>query len=393
MLHGLIDLSIAGYVVVALALTHVTIVSVTVFLHRHQAHRAIDLSVGLSHFFRFWLWLTTGMVTREWAAIHRKHHAKCETESDPHSPQVLGINRVLWTGAVLYRREARNAETIARFGHGTPDDWIERRLYSRHPALGVSLMLLIDLLLFGLVAGPLIWAVQMVWIPFWAAGVINGIGHYWGYRNFECPDASTNIVPWGILIGGEELHNNHHTFASSAKLSSKWWEFDIGWAYIRLFEMVGWARVKKVAPRPFIEFGKVTVDLDTLRGVFTNRFEVITSYGREVMLPVLKEEIGRADETSRRLLQRARRWALRDDSLVAEKQRQELESTLGQHDRLATVYQFRQRLEALWKRSSMNQEALLAALQEWCSQAEQSGIRALQDFARTLRGYSLPAVA
>ena len=233
----------------------------------------------------------------------------------------------------------------------------------------------------------------MLWIPFWAAGVINGIGHFWGYRNFECPDASTNIVPWGIIVGGEELHNNHHTFATSAKLSSKWWEFDIGWMYIRMLEMVGLARVKKVAPKPLLEPGKVAADLDTVRAIFNNRFQVITSYGRQVMMPVMQEEIARADEAYRDLLNRARKWAMRDDSLVADNQRSEMESTLNLNDRLATVYQFRQRLQELWKRSSMTPEALLKALQEWCTQAEETGIRALQDFARTLRSYSLPAPA
>jgi stearoyl-CoA desaturase (delta-9 desaturase) len=393
MLQGLLDLSTVGYIVAALVLTHITIASVTIFLHRHQAHRALDLSSASSHFFRFWLWLTTGTVTKEWAAIHRKHHAKVETSEDPHSPRVVGLNRVLWGGWVLYRNEAGNRDTIERYGHGTPDDWLEHHVYSAHPVYGLLLMLTIDLLLFGVVAGPLIWGVQMLWIPFWAAGVINGVGHYWGYRNYEIPDASTNIVPWGILIGGEELHNNHHTFASSAKLSVKWWEFDIGWMYIRILEALGQARVKKVAPAPIIEPGKVTVDLDTLRGVFTNRFQVITSYGREVMLPVLQEEIGKADETYQELLRRARRWMLRDDFLVAEPQREELESTLSLNERLATVYQFRQRLQALWKRSSMTQEALLKALQDWCSQAEASGIRSLQEFAHRLRSYSLPVAA
>jgi len=248
MLSGLIDLPWWGYVLVALALTHVTIASVTIFLHRHQAHRALELHAIPSHFFRFWLWLTTGMITREWAAIHRKHHAKCETDEDPHSPQVLGIRKVLLEGAELYRSESRNVETIKRYGHGTPDDWVERNVY-RHNTVGLGIMLVINVILFGPI-GLTIWAVQMLWIPIWAAGVINGIGHYFGYRNFDCADASTNIVPWGILIGGEELHNNHHSFATSAKLSAKWYEFDIGWMYIRILEMLGLAKVRKVIPMP-----------------------------------------------------------------------------------------------------------------------------------------------
>jgi stearoyl-CoA desaturase (Delta-9 desaturase) len=247
---GLLDLPWWGYVIAALALTHVTIASVTIFLHRHQAHRALDLHPVVSHFFRFWLWLTTGMVTKEWAAIHRKHHAKCETVEDPHSPQVHGINRILWTGVLLYVKESFNKETMERYGHGTPDDWIERNLYAPSAIFGVSLMLAIDLLVFGIVPGVLIWLAQIAWIPFWAAGVINGVGHWFGYRSHGVNDASRNIVPWGILIGGEELHNNHHAYASSARLSNKWYEFDIGWLYIRILETFGLATVKKVAPKP-----------------------------------------------------------------------------------------------------------------------------------------------
>src|SRR4030065_324241 len=230
-LEGLIALPWWGYIVVTLVFTHITIAGVTIFLHRHQAHRALDLHPLVSHFFRFWLWLTTGMVTKEWAAIHRKHHARCETAEDPHSPQVLGIGKVLREGSELYRAEAKNQETLVKYGHGTPSDWIERHLYTPHSATGFTPMFIVNVLLFGPI-GHTIWAVQMMWIPITAAGGINRIGHYWGYRNYEAADASTNIVPWGILIGGEELHNNHHTFASSAKLSSKWWEFDIGWVYL-----------------------------------------------------------------------------------------------------------------------------------------------------------------
>ena len=239
---GVFDLPWWGYVLVALALTHVTIVSVTIFLHRHQAHRALDLHPLASHFFRLWLWLTTGMVTREWAAVHRKHHAKCDTPDDPHSPQVYGINRVLWLGVFLYVKEARKPETLERYGHGTPDDWLERNLYARFQVVGIVLMGAADVVLFGVVPGGLILLTQVAWIPFWAAGVINGVGHYWGYRNWPTPDWSTNIVPWGVLIGGEELHNNHHAFPTSAKLSYKWFEFDVGWLYIVVLDALGLAR-------------------------------------------------------------------------------------------------------------------------------------------------------
>ncbi len=386
MLHGLLDLSFWGYVGVTLALTHVTIASVTIFLHRHQAHRALDLHPAVSHFFRFWLWLTTGMVTREWVAIHRKHHAKCETPDDPHSPQVLGLRKVLWQGAELYKREAACEQTIGRFSHGTPDDWLERNVYRRYNAVGLGLMLVLDLLLFG-AGGLTIWAVQMMWIPFWAAGVINGVGHYFGYRNYECPDASTNIVPWGILIGGEELHNNHHAYSSSAKLSSRRWELDVGWLYIRLLDAVGLARVKKVAAPAVSVPGKSAVDEETLMAVIANRFQVTTQYGRQVMLPVLREEIRRADNSCRRLFKRAGGLLTRHSALVDDSGRRHLQDILARSRDLSTVYQFRQKLQEIWQRSTATPEMLVQALQEWCRQAEQTGIKALQEFACALPGY------
>jgi stearoyl-CoA desaturase (Delta-9 desaturase) len=386
MFFGLFDLSWWGYVAVALLLTHVTIISVTIYLHRHQAHRALNLHPALSHFFRFWLWLTTGMVTKEWTAVHRKHHAKCETEADPHSPRILGISRVLWQGAAVYREATRNREIVEKYGHGTPDDWIERHLYTRYSSRGIGVMLGIDLLLFGM-PGLIIWLIQMVWIPFFAAGVINGIGHYWGYRNYEVADASTNILPWGILIGGEELHNNHHAYGSSAKLSSKWYEFDIGWLYIRILETLRLAQVKKVAPQLHIRTDKHRIDLDTARAVVAHRFHLMAAYGRNVMLPVLKEEA--ANFSGDELYRRARNWMLRHEALVDATSRRELKVLLGMSDRLQTVYHFRQRLQEIWSRAWSSQEALLQALQEWCKQAEASGIRALQEFVFTLQGYSL----
>src|SRR5512143_1794434 len=279
---GLLDLPWWGYVLVALGLTHITIAAVTIFLHRSQAHRAVDLHPVVSHFFRFWLWMTTGMVTKEWVSIHRKHHAKCETPEDPHSPQTRGIKKVFWEGSELYRAEAKVVETLEKYGHGTPDDWMERHVYSRHSAAGIWMMMAIDLALFGPI-GLTIWAVQMAWIPVTAAGIINGIGHYWGYRNFASEDASTNIVPWGILIGGEELHNNHHAYGTSARLSNKWYEFDIGWLYIRLMEMAGLAEVRRVAPRIRIESGKLICDAHTLQAIITHRYDVAARYTRTLM--------------------------------------------------------------------------------------------------------------
>ncbi|MBK9132274.1 MAG: transposase [Gammaproteobacteria bacterium] len=391
MINGITGFSLWQSLLAALVLTHVTIAAVTIFLHRHQAHRALELHPLVSHFFRFWLWLTTGMVTKEWVAVHRKHHAKCETEEDPHSPQVRGIRKVLLEGAELYQVAAADRETLAKYGHGTPNDWIERRLYTPHCVLGIGVMFLADVFLFGL-AGVAVWGIQMLWIPFFAAGVINGLGHWWGYRNYEVSDASTNIVPWGILIGGEELHNNHHTFASSARLSSKWWEFDIGWLYIRLLSLFRLARVRKLAARPLLDPGKTVVDMDTLAAIISNRFQVMSRYGRDVLRRVHRDEMRRAAGAARPLLRKARRLLMRDESLIDARAQRQLESILSDSQKLETVYRFKQRLQAIWRRSADSNEHLLQALQEWCRQAEASGIHALQDFVRVLRSYSMRPV-
>ncbi len=385
LIHGLIDLPWWGYVLVALALTHVTIACVTIFLHRAQAHRALDLHPAVGHFFRFWLWLTTGMVTREWVAIHRKHHAKCETPEDPHSPQVLGIRKVLLEGSELYRAEARNQETLVRYGRGTPDDWIERHVYTPLSGKGIVLMLFIDLILFGPI-GLTIWAVQMLWIPVTAAGIINGLGHYWGYRNFTCEDASTNISPWGILIGGEELHNNHHAYGSSAKLSNRWYEFDIGWLYIRVLEVLGLASVKKVAPR--VRWGEVKhfCDADLLHAIITHRYDVLTRYSRGMKQAYAQE----LDKLRGALpdVAKVKRWLNLDQSALKPVEKAELLSVLAQSERLKTLYQMRQELTALWSRSTASSEQLVRQLQDWCQKAESSGIEALSRFSRRLRCYA-----
>jgi stearoyl-CoA desaturase (Delta-9 desaturase) len=387
MLNGAIDLPWWGYVVYALVTTHITIAAVTIFLHRHQAHRALDLHPLPSHFFRFWLWLTTGMVTKEWAAIHRKHHAKCESEEDPHSPQIMGINKVLWEGTELYRKESLNKETLDRYGHGTPDDWIERRLYSRHSMLGIVILLVANFALFGFI-GITIWAVQMAWIPFFAAGVINGIGHYWGYRNFQPEDASRNIVPWGILIGGEELHNNHHAYASSARLSNRWFEFDIGWAYIRMLEVMGLAQVKKVAPKLRLVADKTHCDLATVQAVVTHRYEVLAKYAKSLRstcateLQTLRARAVRVDGAT------LKRWLHIDARTLPTTEQARMNEVLSKSTVLSTVYTMRQELSALWQRSSASKEQLVSHLEDWCRRAEASGIAALQDFSRQLRCYA-----
>jgi len=387
-LYGILDAGPWEAVLATLVLTHITIASVTIYLHRSQAHRALDLHPAVAHFFRFWLWLTSGMVTREWVSVHRKHHARCEGAEDPHSPQVLGLRKVLTEGAELYGQAAADPETRERFGRGTPDDWIERRLYSRCRWQGVGLMLILDLLLFGLY-GPIVWAVQMLWIPFWAAGVINGVGHYWGYRNFESPDASTNILPWGILIGGEELHNNHHAFPSSAKLSSKPWELDLGWVYLRGLAALGLARIRRVAPELEVVPGKPLVDMDTLRAVVVSRMHVLARYTQEVMTPVTRAELCRSSRECSRQARRQWRLLRRQRRRLDARARRHLEQLLAQSQALATVYRFKEELQGIWERQATTQEALLKSLQDWCRQAESTGIQALESFAHNLRGFSL----
>ena len=387
MYFGIIELPWWGYVVLTLILTHISIAGVTIYLHRHQAHRALDLSPLPSHFFRFWLWLTTGMVTKEWAAIHRKHHAKCETIEDPHSPQILGIHPVLWTGVFFYIKESRNAETMVHYGHGTPDDWLERVVYTPLNKLGVFIMLGINLILFGPWIGSLIWVIQMIWIPFWAAGVINGIGHYWGYRNFACTDASTNIFPIGILIGGEELHNNHHTFASSAKLSNKWYEFDIGWFYIRLLEICSLAKVKKIAPTPRFDLAKSAIDLDLLQAVVTHRYDVLAKYLKSLR-HLASEELAQLsiDAKEGRLI---KHLLGKDESSLPAAQQARLATLLGRSERLARVYAMRKDLEALWGRSAATHDQLVKQLEDWITRAEQSGIRQMEEFSLRLRSYAV----
>ncbi len=384
---GILSLSPWAYVVITLVLTHITVIGVTVFLHRQQAHRALTLHPAVSHFFRFWLWLTTGTVTKEWVAVHRKHHATCETEDDPHSPQVKGLARVLFGGVGLYQAECRNRETVENFGKGTPDDWIERNLYTRHRNKGLLLMLLIDLVLFGWV-GIIIYVVQILWIPFWAAGMVNGIGHYWGYRNFETDDASRNFMPIGIIAGGEEFHNNHHAYRQSARLSNKWWEFDIGWFWIRSLEILGLAEVKRSSPKTEFLPAKHDPDGETVTAILRNRFHVLKLYGAQVTRPVLKVELSGAH--ARRQLRRLKRWLTREDLILSAEQRAALNEALKESNTLKVVVEYKERLKAIMQPSITDSDRL-ARLQEWCAKAEASGIEALNEFARQLRGYNMRA--
>jgi stearoyl-CoA desaturase (delta-9 desaturase) len=369
--------------------THITIASVTIFLHRSQAHRSLELHALPAHFFRFWLWLTTGMVTKEWVAIHRKHHARCETEDDPHSPVTHGIDTVLLRGSELYRSEAKNQDTLAKYGHNTPDDWIERNLYTRYSWQGVGLMLIVDLLLFGAI-GAAVWAVQMLWIPITAAGIINGIGHFWGYRNFEAPDASTNIVPWGIVIGGEELHNNHHTYPTSAKLSVKPHEFDIGWLYIRILETLGLATVRRTPPQLRLGAVREQADRRSLDALIANRYEVMARYAKDLRQAVGREldnlkaqgAQGTAKFANLRL---ARRWLPRDADRIPAGVQPQLQQAVADSPRLAKLVAMREELRLLWTRTNVSAEQLVADLQAWCRKAEDSGIASLREFSLSLR--------
>jgi stearoyl-CoA desaturase (delta-9 desaturase) len=384
--HGLLNLSWLQVLVVTLVFTHITIAGVTIYLHRHSAHRALDLHPIVSHFFRFWLWLTTGQVTKEWTAIHRKHHAKCEQAEDPHSPHVYGIKTVLFTGAELYRKEAKNQETLDRYGHGTPDDWMERNVYTRYSWQGVALMLIINLALFGAL-GLTVWAVQMMWIPITAAGIINGAAHYWGYRNFEAHDASTNISPWGIIIGGEELHNNHHTYPTSAKLSVKPYEFDIGWMYITILQSMGLAKVKKTPPK--LAYGEVrpVADEKTLEALIANRYEVMAGYARQ-MRGVFLQEVSSA-KVDDHVIKIASRWFHRDSEKVPADAVSLLSQTRAAYPVLDKMVVMREELAQIWLNTSHTREQLAADLQAWCRRAEESGIAALRDFSMQLRAVAV----
>ena len=387
MQYGLLILPWWGYVGVALLFTHITIVSVTIFLHRSQAHNSVDLNRGVAHFFRFWLWLTTGMNTREWAAVHRKHHAMVETSDDPHSPVFFGLRTLLLQGAELYRVSAQDQDLVRQYGYGTPNDWIEVNLYSRFRYSGIVVMFLLDVIFFGPV-GITIGAVQMMWIPFFAAGVINGLGHNSGYRNFETDDNSTNLVPFGILIGGEELHNNHHAFAMSAKFSVQPWEVDIGWFYLSILQRISLAKIKRVAPQKLdFELSDSTVDFDTLKAVVSNRLHVMADYHRRVVKKVYKREIKTSPRLVRDKMRGVCNLIFRNEKKLSEQERDVLNEVFFLNKRLEVVYGFRQKLNAFYERRTQSRESLVALLEEWCFQAEKAGIAELQLFAKILRGY------
>ena len=387
--HGTWHLAWWQIILFTLALTHVTMISVTVFLHRHQAHRALDLHPAVAHFFRLWLWLTTGQVTKEWAAIHRKHHAKCEQADDPHSPQVYGIRKVLFQGAELYRAESKNKETMVRYGHGTPDDWIERNLYTRFSWQGVGLMMIIDLSLFGAL-GLSVWAVQMAWTPITAAGIINGAAHFWGYRNFESPDASTNISPWGIIIAGEELHNNHHTYPTSAKLSVKPYEFDIGWMYISILQFVGLAHVKKTPPKAAYGDVRPVADEKTLEALIANRYEIMAGFAKQ-MQAIVRQELAamKARSADTAAIKAAKLWAHRYAENIPAAAIPQLELARAASPALDKMVIMREELRQMWLNTAVSREQLTSDLAAWCHRAEDSGIATLREFSFKLRSTRL----
>ncbi|MFC3150330.1 fatty acid desaturase [Litoribrevibacter euphylliae] len=385
--QGLLGTNFWHFLAALLIMTHLTILSVTIYLHRFSAHRSLELHPAVQHFFRFWVWLTTAQSTKEWTAIHRKHHAKCETEEDPHSPVVKGLRTVLLRGAELYR-EAATEETLKKYGNGTPDDWLERRIYTPHKMKGIFLLLAIDILAFGPI-GITLWAVQMLWMPVFAAGVVNGLGHYWGYRNFECSDAATNISPWGIIIGGEELHNNHHTYPNSAKLSVKPWEFDIGWMWIQILSFFKLAKVRKVAPIAVKDSSKQALDLDAAKAAVHNRFQIMSAYTKTVIKPAIKEERAKASDELQRLFNKAKKVLCRDENLLSDKYIQQRDQLLDSHDMLSEIYKKKQELMEIWAKRSKGGEELLNALKQWCHEAEQSGIDRLKEFAEQLKLYTL----
>lgn len=393
--EGLVQMPWWGYGLVVLLTTHITCLAVTIYLHRHMAHRGLDLHPVITHFFRLWLWLTTGMNTKEWVAVHRKHHATCETEEDPHSPRFHGIWKVLFGGVILYQKETLNKKAMETFGRGAPDDWVENHLYKPNQTWGCWYYGLFLVLVFGLVPGLIMTTIQMLWIPFWAAGVINGVGHYLGYRNYNTKDDSTNIIPWGIIIAGEELHNNHHAHASSARFASQWFEFDIGWIYIRIFEALGLAKVHKVAPKIAFDPSKTVCDGETLKAVVTHRMLLMQNF-KKALMETYREELRKlkqagTDKASAdwRALKEVKRLLLTDASELSSEETEQLNTVLANHKVLESAYNLRSSLISLWERTQGTQEELVSKLEEWCLRAEQTGSAAFEKLSQRVRTFAL----
>ena len=384
--YGLVQLPLWGYAVFTFAMVQVMFLGVTLYLHRDQSHGGLNLHPVLRHFFRFWLWFCAATVTRQWVAVHRRHHAFADRPGDPHSPVVFGLRRVVLQGYELYAAVARDPKTLANYGRGTPDDWLERNLYSRFPVVGISIFITLQVIVFGIPAIAML-GVQLVAQPFFAAGIVNGLGHHFGYRSFELPNSATNILPWGLLIAGEELHNNHHAFPASPRFSVQPWEIDIGWLFICLFRVLGLARVSSLAPSPAMVRGRDAVDADTVKALFTNRLHVLRDYRRRVIRPVFRELTRR--EGAGRLTRSALHLLLRHSSLLDERDCQELNQLLERYEVLRAVIEFRDRLQQTWDGMSACHARALEHLRALCAEAENSSIQALRRFAHRLPTYVL----
>ena len=383
--YGLFELPFWGYVAVTFGTIQLMFLGVTLYLHRDQSHGGLTLHPVLRHVFRFWLWFSSGVVTREWVAVHRRHHAYADKVGDPHSPVIFGLRRVVLEGYELYRAATEDPRILRHYGKGTPEDWIERHLYSRVPNFGIVLFILTWLLLFGIPAIVMI-AVHLIAQPFFAGGVVNGLGHAVGYRSFEMPSTATNLVPWGVILGGEELHNNHHAFPRSARFAVQRWEFDIGWLWICGFRALGLAKVRYVAPRPHLERKRNELDADTVHALFTNRMHVLREYARRVVLPVCRELARKEPRGS--VPARTSKLLIRHPTLLAEEARRALRELLERYEVLRRVVEYREGLQHLWNETSANQARAVGQLKEWCAKAEASGIRALREFSLGLPAYA-----
>jgi stearoyl-CoA desaturase (delta-9 desaturase) len=385
-LYGLADLSFWGYVIVTALWMHITMMGITLYFHRDQAHRSVDLHPLVRHFFRFWLWLSTGAPTKEWVAVHRKHHAHCEQEGDPHSPVLYGLKKVVLEGAELYMDEARKPETLEKYGKGTPDDWLERNVYSRFTYTGIGLLVVFDILMFG-APGIIMIAFQLATMPVAAAGVINGVCHAKGYRNFETNDASTNLWPIGLFFAGEELHNNHHAFPTSARFSMRPHEIDMGWLHLKLLTFLGLAKIRRVAAVPPLAAETRVPDLDSLRAVMINRMHVLRHYTNNVTLPVLRRELDHLGENTNSVVKAAKRLLAWQPDMLDEPSRERLADLVERHPTFQTVLKYRNELKNIWEGANRSNERLLADFREWCARAEASGIQCLEEFVAYLKSY------
>jgi stearoyl-CoA desaturase (delta-9 desaturase) len=363
-------------IIYTLVMTHISIVAVTLYLHRCQAHRSFSMHPALAHFFRFWLWLTTGTVTKEWAAVHRKHHGRSEGADDPHSPMQHGLWTVLIKGYELYKKETLNNETLSQFGAGTPDDWIERKIYTPYSSLGILILLFINYFLFGLL-GVSCWFIQMLWMPFFSAGVINGIAHYYGYRNFDSADSAVNISPIGILIGGEELHNNHHAFPSSPKLSVKSWEFDIGWFYLKIFEFFNLVHLKK--NNSPIETASSEISLITK--LLSKKTTLMTDFSKKVINPLIQLHLKNNSTKKIKLknLLKLSYWRAH--------QKENLEHYMGQLNEIGTlkeVLEIWERFNKLWENRNCSNSELILQVKTWMTDALSLNIQPLSNFVQSL---------